>query len=548
MDHEGVKPNGSTFVAIAAAGTADLPLLRSIHARATASSARDLVLDNVMLDSFARLGALELARSIFDAMEEKTLVSWNAMIGAYARLGREDLVLFLFRAMDLDGVRHNRITFLNAIAGIQSIDRGKFVQERAAAAGFEGDIAVRNALVSLYGRCRSAAMARRVFDAMERRTRVTWTAMISAYAQNGHSKEALELFFEAIGSSSPPLDLDTPVFLSALEACANVGDLDRGVLIHEKILESSVKVDALVSNSLINMYAKCGSVAKALETFEKLSSPGVIAWNTMITAYAQAGDSNAAIELFHQMDLEGIKPDGVTFMVLLEALGSIGSLQDGKFIHLRAASLGFDEQDTSLCNALLNLYTKCGSMQDAIALFHRMPTPNQISWTCTIAGYAQQGHSTEALELYQKMDLEGTKPNQVTLLGVLTACTHAGLVEDGIYYYNSMVSDHNIQPKEEHYGSLIDMLAKAGWLQEAEALIETLPFHPFAVAWTSLLGASCNHKDVDRAERVAAKAIDREPGNAGPYISLSNMYATLNRWDDVARVKKLIASLKGGGQ
>ncbi|XP_002979640.2 pentatricopeptide repeat-containing protein At4g21065 [Selaginella moellendorffii] len=296
------------------------------------------------------------------------------------------------------------------------------------------------------------------------------------------------------------------------------------------------------------MYAKCGSVAKALETFEKLSSPGVIAWNTMITAYAQAGDSNAAIELFHQMDLEGIKPDGVTFMVLLEALGSIGSLQDGKFIHLRAASLGFDEQDTSLCNALLNLYTKCGSMQDAIALFHRMPTPNQISWTCTIAGYAQQGHSTEALELYQKMDLEGTKPNQVTLLGVLTACTHAGLVEDGIYYYNSMVSDHNIQPKEEHYGSLIDMLAKAGWLQEAEALIETLPFHPFAVAWTSLLGASCNHKDVDRAERVAAKAIDREPGNAGPYISLSNMYATLNRWDDVARVKKLIASLKGGGQ
>jgi pentatricopeptide repeat protein len=272
------------------------------------------------------------------------------------------------------------------------------------------------------------------------------------------------------------------------------------------------------------MYAKCGSLEDAWIVFNKMPSRDVVSWNAMILGHVKCGQGQKALELFQQMQQEGVQPNYVTFVGVLNACASGIALEEGRCVHHHIVHSGL-EMNIFVGNSLVDMYAKCGSIEDACRVFNKMPSRDVVTWTVILGGCAMHGHGREALKHFEQMCDEGVQPDDITFVCVLSACSHAGLVDEGMCLYASMIRDYMIPAKLEHYTCMVDLLDRAGHLQEAENMVMAMPCKPQAAAWMALLGACRIHGNVGMAERVAKRILEMEPENAAVYVLLSNIYA-----------------------
>ncbi|XP_057818774.2 putative pentatricopeptide repeat-containing protein At3g23330 [Cryptomeria japonica] len=398
--------------------------------------------------------------------------------------------------------------------------------------GFQWVISMGNGLIGMYSKCGEVEDARRVFDKMPHRDVISWNATISSCTQNGYYKEALRLYQQM---EEP----DMITIATVLHACASLADVSEGMAIHEYVIKSGLQLDLFASTSLIDMYAKCNKIESSRQIFDKMSRKDVVLWNAMIAGYAHNGYCDETLALFREMQLSGLKPTHVTIASVMPACAQLTLLQYGKSIHAYVVRGGFNS-NAFVNSALIDMYAKNGSMEIARKVFDRMSQRDVVSWTAIITGYGLHGRSEEALTLFNEMSNSGTKPDHVTFVALLSACSHAGLLSKAWQYFNLLSHDHNVTLGLEHYACMVDLLSRSGCLEEAYNFISKMPMKPTSGIWGALLGACKIHCNVELAECVAEKLFELDPRNEGYYIVLSNIYAAAGKWNGVAKMRKML--------
>lgn len=488
----------------------------------------DCIVRNAVMDMYAKFGPVEVARKVFDEMPKRSVADWNSMISGYWRWGLEDEARELFDLMP----ERNVITWTCMVTG--------------------------------YSRMEDLERARWYFDAMPEKSVVSWNAMLSGYAQNGCEDEALRLFKDMLDTGVNP---DERTWVTIISACSSRGDLCLAETLAGMLNQRKVQVNSFIQTALLDMYAKCGNIesarnifdglgfrrnsaawnvmisayarigdlVSAREFFDRMREKNVVSWNSMIAGYAQNGQSPQAIELFKQMIRIGHpKPDEVTMVTVLSACGHLGALELGRWV-VNFLSKTQIKPSISGYNSMISMYCKCGDMKDARRIFQEMDVRDVVSYNTMITGFAAHGDASEAIELVLTMQEDGIKPDRVTYIAVLTACSHAGLLEAGREIFESINS-----PSVDHYACMVDLLGRVGKIDEALRLIDRMPMEPHAGVYGSLLNASRIHKRVDIGEHAANKLFELEPHNSGIYVLLSNIYAASGRWKDVEKIREVM--------
>lgn len=385
-----------------------------------------------------------------------------------------------------------------------------------------------NVLINMYVKFSLLNEAHNLFDKMPQRNVISWTTMISAYSKHKHHQKALELLVLMLREGVRP---NVYTYSSVLRSCNGMSDVR---MIQCGIIKEGLESDVFVRSALIDVFAKLGEPEDALSVFDEMVTGDAIVWNSIIGGFAQNNKSDEALKLFKRMKRAGFTAEQATLTSVLRACTGLALLELGMQAHVHI--LKYD-RDLILDNALVDMYCKCGSLEDARRVFSQMKERDVVSWSTMISGLAQNGYSHEALKLFESMKASGTKPNYITLVGVLFACSHAGLLEDGWYYFREMKKLYGIDPGREHYGCMIDLLGKAGKLDDAVKLLNEMECEPDAVTWRTLLGACRVQGNMVLAEYAAKKVVELDPEDAGTYTVLSNIYANSQRWDSVEEIR-----------
>ncbi|KAG4944897.1 hypothetical protein JHK87_040904 [Glycine soja] len=381
--------------------------------------------------------------------------------------------------------------------------------------------------------------ARMVFDKMQHKNLFTLTSLLSACVESGlASDEAIKLFCNMLHGHVTP---NCFTFSSVLKACASLPDFGIGKQLHGQTIKLGLSTINCVGNSLINMYARSGTMECARKAFNILFEKNLISYNTAADANAKALDSDESFN--HEVEHTGVGASPFTYACLLSGAACIGTIVKGEQIHALIVKSGFG---TNLCinNALISMYSKCGNKEAALQVFNDMGYRNVITWTSIISGFAKHGFATKALELFYEMLEIGVKPNEVTYIAVLSACSHVGLIDEAWKHFNSMHYNHSISPRMEHYACMVDLLGRSGLLLEAIEFINSMPFDADALVWRTFLGSCRVHRNTKLGEHAAKKILEREPHDPATYILLSNLYASEGRWDDVAALRKSMKQKK----
>ncbi|XVF68369.1 hypothetical protein PTKIN_Ptkin10aG0199900 [Pterospermum kingtungense] len=384
--------------------------------------------------------------------------------------------------------------------------------------------------------------AHNIFSRIRSSNVFIWNTMIRGYAESENPKPALQLYYQMQASCIEP---DTHTYPFLFKSIAKLADARVGETVHSTVIRNGFDSLVYVQNSLLHMYAACGLVDSAYKVFELMAERDVVAWNSVINGFAFNGKPNEALTLFREMWLEGVEPDGFTVVSLLSACAELGALALSRRVHVYMVKIGLTE-NLHVNNALLDLYAKCGSIREARKLFDEMKERNVVSWSSLIVGLAVNGFGEEALQLFKDMEREGLVPSEVTFVGVLYACSHCGMVDDGFNYFMRMKEEYGISPRIEHYGCMVDLLGRAGLVKESYEYIQNMPLQPNAVIWRTLLGACTIHGLLTLGEYARAQLLQLEPGCSGDYVLLSNLYASEQRWYDVhiLRTKMLREGVK----
>jgi pentatricopeptide repeat protein len=534
-----VKPNAVTLMSVleACAQLTAVQQGKEIHCCILKNgSLSDLLVGTALVTMYVKCGCIEIARRLFDQMPNKDVVAWSAMISGYAQNGYASEALVLFRQMQVKPNRVTVVSVLPACADLANLQEGKRIHDYVIENGFESDVSVGTALVAMYAKCGSIEHALQLFDKMPKRDVVSWNAMIAAYAQSGYANEALRLLYQM---QLAGVQCDLVTMVSVLPACAHLAALHQGELVHEYVIRNGFESDVSLKNALLDMYAKCGSIEKAYQLFEKNSRRDVVSWNAMIAGYAQNGLAVDALAHFHQMQMTDSMPDLATMVSVLPACAYLAALKEGMWIHAYIIRSGF-EFDISVGNALIDMYAKCGELGFACQLFDNMSEKNVISWNAMIAAYGMHGCGEDALELFSQMQQIGMKPDHITFTSILSACRHAGLVDEGWQYFVCMSRDYLITPKSEHYACMVDLLGRSGRLKEALDIIKKMPLEPDASVWGALLNACRIHCNIELGEYSSERLIQLEPENPAHYIQLSNIYAAAGKWDSAVKARTML--------
>lgn len=542
------------------------------------------------------------ARMLFDQLSRPNVFAWTAIIGFYSRHGMYHECVTTYAEMILKGVLPDEYVFpkvLKVCAQSSCLKAGMQIHKRVITSGFESSSQVCNSLIDMYSKCRDVEDAKRVFDEMVGSDLLSWNLMISGYVYNGLLKLAvglldrmklngcepdvvtwnivmdaycqmgqcdeawnifkqikepniiswttlitgysrigkheisLKFFREMIGSGkvSPDLDCLSGVVVS----CRHLRSLLVGREIHcyGIKMKSCTAFYKSVGAALLTMYAKSGRIRDSQILFNLMDQADVVTWNAMILGFVDLGLEHSALECFSKMQRAGIKSNQTTISTVLPAC----DLKSGKQIHAFIRKGSFDVV-TAVWNALINMYSKCGCIKSASLVFSNMPTKDIISWNSMIGGLRMHGLGQAALNLLKEMSQSGLKPDSMTFTSVLSACSHSGLVNEGLEFFHNMTRDYNLTPSLEHYACVVDMLARAGRLEDAVGFIEMMPLEADKSIWGTLLASCRAHQSVDVAKVAAQRLVLLEPEHAGHYVTLSNIFARAGKWDDAVKVRK----------
>lgn len=512
---------------------------------------RDLVSWNVMISGYVRNKSLSAARNLFEMMPKRDVVSWNTMLSGYAQNGYADAARRIFDRM----LEKNEISWNGLLAAY--VQNGRIEE---ACMLFESkanwEVVSWNSLMGGFVKQKRLGDAKWIFDRMPVRDEVSWNTMITGYAQNNYLAEAQRLFEEA-----PVKDVFT--WTAMVSGYVQNGKVDEARMIFDAMPEkNTVSWNAMIAgyvqtkrmdmarelfeamtcknvaswNTMITGYAQSGEITHARNLFDRMPQHDCISWAAIIAGYAQSGYSEDSLRLFIEMKRYGERLNRSPFTSVLSTCANLASLELGKQLHGQLVKVGF-EAGCFVGNALLVMYCKCGSVEEAYHAFEEIVDKDVISWNTMIAGYARHGFGKDALMLFKSMKTVGIKPDDITMVGILSACSHTGLVEKGTEYFYSMNRDYGVIPNSKHYTCMVDLLGRAGRLDEAQNLMKNMPFEPDAATWGALLGACRLYGKTELAEKAAEVIFEMEPENAGMYVLLSNLYAASGRWGDVSKVR-----------
>ncbi|KAL6224741.1 hypothetical protein ACLB2K_003596 [Fragaria x ananassa] len=457
-------------------------------------------------------------------------------------------------------------TLLHHCLQHRALDQAKLVHSHTKLSGFDPGVFISNRFINLYAKCGSLVDAQKVFDEMPDRDLCSWNTMISGYAKLGKLGDARKLFEEMphrdnfswtamisgyVRHERPDEALELYRMMqkeessksskftvsSVLAASAAVQSLRMGKEIHGYIMRTGLDSDEVVWSALSDMYGKCGSIEEARRVFDKMVNRDVVTWTAMMGRYFEDGKREEGLALFSVLMRSGVRPNEFTFAGVLNACADHATENPGKQVHGYMTRIGLDPFSYA-ASALVHMYSKCGNTANAYMVFRGMPSPDLVSWTSLIVGYAQNGQADKALQLFESLLKSGTRPDHVTFVGVLSACTHAGLVDRGLEHFQSIKEKHGLKHTADHYACVVDLLARAGRFEVAENIISEMPMKPGKFLWASLIGGCRIHGNVKLAKRAAEALFVIEPENPATYVTLANIYATAGMWSDVTKVRK----------
>lgn len=429
-------------------------------------------------------------------------------------------------------------TLIQKCAKQGAIAQGKSCHEQIIQFGLQADTWTSNMLINLYSKCGVVEYARKVFDEMRVRTVVSWNTMIAAYTQNGDGEAALELFVRMLREGA---EFSEFALSSVLCACASKILAYESRQLHALAVKASMVSNAFVSTALLDVYAKCCFIEDAYQVFESMPAKSDVTWSSMMAGYVQNELYEEAMGLFLRAQKNDVKTNMFSISSFLSACAALAALIEGKQVHALVYKTGFGANE-HIASSLVDVYAKCGSIKHSHAVFTDAEKKNVVLWNTMISGFARHARPLEAMILFEKMQQMCLHPNEVTYVSLLSACAHMGLAEKGRVYFDMMKKEHNVLPNVFHYACMVDVLGRAGQIDEAKDLIAKMPFKATAAVWGSLLASCRVYRNVELAEIAAKKLFEIEPNNAGNYVLLSNIYAANGRWEDVASARKLLKS------
>lgn len=537
MQEEGFGSDHVTFVCAlqACSHLADLDLGQHIHMQMVKHGVSfHLLASNTLIDMYANCKSSLDAVFIFTRLPERDTASWNVLIGVAAREGFAHEVFHMFHQMQSENVAVNHISLtavLQACTAAADLKRGIQVHSMIVKKGYELDAFVGSSLIEMYGKCKRLGDAQKVFESLPVKNAIVWNALIAGFAQDGHAQMACNLFLQMQAAG---LEATCTTFLCILPVFSSLDSLSGGRRVHALIIEKGM-LDPVVCHSLIQMYGRCWHLEGAGTVFNQFHNQDVLLWSALIVSHLNNGHAREALQLFKQMQHESINPDRVASMLILKVCASLAALEQGRHIHLLLVENGL-ELELCIGNTLVDMYAKCGSLDDATAMFCRLPERDVVTWSAMISGYADHSNYFLASGCFEKMQDDGWMPDDVTYLSLLSACNNTGLVKEGKFHFKRMRDEHGLEPTLDHYSCIVDLLGCNGCINEAKDLLDTLPYRADIVAWTSLLGSCRTHKNVTTG-RQCFDYLKRK-GAAG-YVCMSKLYAQVGMHDDSENVELL---------
>ncbi|KAJ8550002.1 hypothetical protein K7X08_033709 [Anisodus acutangulus] len=474
----------------------------------------NLQVNHSLIDMYSKCGDIQSAARVFDAMQENDLLSWNLIISGYVSNELLDLAVETFGRMSMEGC--------------------------------QPDIVTLNTVMDAYCRMGKCDEARKIFVLIKEPSIISWTTLTSGYSRIGNHGSALNIFREMINRREVCPDLDC--LSSVLSSCQLIGDLRSAQEIHAHGIKtgSSFSFHRSSGPALLTLYAKCGRIRDARHVFELMDRTDVVAWNSMIHGFAELGMKDSALEYFKEMLTIGIKINETTLSIVLP----VCDLKYGKQIHAYISRSSLWDGVTSIWNALIYMYSKCGCIGNALSVFSHLDHKDIVSWNTIIGGLGMHGLGQDALHLLEKLSLSGIQPNALTFTSVLSACSHSGLVDEGLDIFHRMVEEFGLNPRMEHFTCVVDLLTRAGRLEDAIDFIGKMCVKPNKHIWGSVLTAALAHQKVSVGVLASENLVELEPENPGHYVTLSNLYTKAGRISDALAVRKLMETkglVKGSG-
>ncbi|KAF3794715.1 Pentatricopeptide repeat-containing protein [Nymphaea thermarum] len=475
-----------------------------------------------------------------------TTFRYNAIIRNHLRTSRADQALQHYFFMRKDGLLPDNFTISSLLKLCSSLDSGmcncKLIHAFAIRSGYQQDVFVSTGLVELYLSYGDHEAAHQLFAEIDKRDVISWTSMISGLNRNSLGLESLELFRRMVKEGVKP---NQATLAGVLSACKQLMQHKLGKSIHGILIRSKLARDVVIETALMDVYSKCRNLNYAQRVFDRMGERNMVSWTIIVSAYTTEGLPQTAIQMFRQMLKEGTEALNMERLApVLQACAEAAHLRYGREIHGRLFKIQDGEVKVKLINALIDMYVESSKLDYAFSLFRRMAVRNVVTWTTMIKGYGMHGLSEKALETFELMLESGIKPDGITFMAVLSSCSHAGLVEEGLKQFRSMQQDYDITPNMRHFASIVDIFGRAGRLKEAYDFIKCMPIEPSEMVWTALLAACRRHKNLELGEFSAAEALRFNQHNAGIYILLSHIYADLGRWENVSRVRLLMKKLR----
>lgn len=504
MQQQNIKSNKVTFLcSLKACGSTEaLKQGQMIHDQIIKSDLEsDSMVASSLIDMYGKCGSLDEAHCLFYMMRSPDVVAWGAVIAGYAKYEQGAVALELFHKMQNKHLEPDKFVFsctLKACGSIGALLEGKLLHSQIICSGFDADRVVNNALIDMFTKCGSLREAREIFDNMRNRDAVSWGTMIAGYVQHGLGLSALKIFESLCQTALKP---DKVIYVSILSACGELQKIEQGKLVHRHVLQSGIELEEVVGSSLVDMYVKCGDLKEARKVFNEWPKRSVISWDVMIGGYVEHDLNDGALELFVKMLEEHVTPNKAIFSCILKACGNTGAVDRGRLVHNMIIK-DYLEADVAIGTTLVDMYVKCGNLYEAHQVLNMLTNNNVVSWGALIAGYSQHGIFSMVRQCLQAMEQRGIMPNDTIFLIILTACSHTAHLEDGLEFFK-MMNNYGITHRSEHYSCMIDLLGRAGCLEEASDILNGMPLLPNNVGRTSLLGNSKTHGNLQLVDELS---------------------------------------------
>ncbi|KAL3653424.1 hypothetical protein CASFOL_003105 [Castilleja foliolosa] len=547
MDDDGILPDGFIYSAVlqSCIGLNYLDLCKMVHARIiTRGFGSHVVVSTALLSMYTKMSKVHEAYKIFDSMLEHNEVSWNAMISGLTENGLHAEAFDFFLNMKKKGFVPDMFTLISvakAVGMLGDVEKGNRVHELVLESGLRDNIRVGTALIDMYSKCGRILEARHIFDTAFADCGVNgpWNAMISSYTLCNCSKQALQLFVEMHRRN---VKTDIYTYCSVFNAVAKLKRLGLVKEVHGVFLRSCAKklTDISINNAILDAYIKCGSLEEVNKIFDSMTCRDIVTWTTLVSGYSQCSKFDEALVIFSRMRDEGFIPNNFTLASVLTSCANLCYLEYGRQIHSLVCKLGF-ETVSYVESALIDMYAKGGNLKEAEGVFSQISNPDVVSFTAILSAYAYHGFAAHALCIFERMSQMNVKPSDVTLLCVLSACSHAGLVDQGLRYFRSMEREYGFVPKMEHYACVVDLLGRVGRLDEAyEFIMKEMAVEPDEMVWQTLLAGCRVHGNVELGELAADKIMSLCPEHSSMYVLLSNTYLETGSFREGGDVRKVM--------